>query len=64
MNNCQNCQYWLPKENWWCRDKERNVFRGQCRKNPPVVFITHENGQWPRTMDDDWCGEFKAKVIE
>src|SRR5579863_6464826 len=53
--SCENCRYWNKREGWEY---------GQCRKNPPTVFIVPSDyvptkTQWPLTNDTDWCGEWK-----
>ena len=39
---------------------------GLCRKNAPTTsnfddsLARHLGCEWPETIEDDWCGEFKA----
>lgn len=32
-----------------------------CRRHPPVVQ-DHRHALWPRTMHDDWCGEWVSRT--
>jgi hypothetical protein len=59
---CKNCRwrgYFNSKETGPTNEKPQ----GDCRKNAPVCGGTSENTYvaWPRTNEDDWCGEFEEK---
>lgn len=60
--NCEGCKYWEKKES-------EIPFMGLCHRYAPRPMTTHplEGPQsmdaiWPRTKNDEWCGEWKAKV--
>ena len=70
--NCQSCRWWKRfKKDLHSRTPQTS---GQCRKSVPVV-ITVLNGAfegmydayesketvWPKTNQDDWCGEHNEK---
>lgn len=49
---CSNCMWWIADCNAW----------GECRGGPPTPrFAPQEVGQWPWTMQNDWCGSFRMK---
>jgi hypothetical protein len=61
---CKRCKYWdedpadvLPE----------GLSAGSCRKDPPVVqiqdqrFLDPSLTLWPRTKENDWCGQFSAR---
>jgi hypothetical protein len=59
---CINCRFWGS-----FGDDEN----GQCRINPPVIHaqlihlvdeIPIEDGMWPWTLHNDWCGRFEVLV--
>jgi hypothetical protein len=66
MDICKQCRFWL---NW---DSE-NTNLGECHRFPPRMAMRDENGPegmatitvrpedggWPLTYPDDWCGEFQ-----
>jgi hypothetical protein len=66
MNFCKQCRFWL---NW---DSEMTNL-GECHRFPPRMARRHESGPegpaaitvrpedggWPLTHPDDWCGEFQ-----
>lgn len=39
---------------------------GECRKNPPVVFIVDGiiRESFPRPVPTDWCGAFTPEPVE
>ena len=43
---CDVCKYWVF-------DPIMEI--GACHRNPPYP------GGWPKTLPDDWCGEFMFK---
>lgn len=69
MDICKQCRFWL---NW---DSE-NTNLGECHRFPPRMATRQENGPegmsastirpedggWPLTYPDDWCGEFQLPV--
>ena len=66
MEHCSGCRFWL---NW---DSEQTNL-GECHRFPPRMGLVHrvqegvesavtvhpEDGGWPLTAPDDWCGEFQ-----
>ncbi|HEX5272247.1 MAG TPA: hypothetical protein VFW33_17240 [Gemmataceae bacterium] len=67
MEQCSECRFWL---NW---DSEGTNL-GECHRFPPrmatvlradaeggasAVMVRPEDGGWPLTAPDDWCGEFR-----
>ncbi len=66
MEQCSACRFWL---NW---DSEGTNL-GECHRFPPrmatvlragaegasAVMVRPEDGGWPLTAPDDWCGEFQ-----
>jgi hypothetical protein len=66
MEQCSGCRFWL---NW---DSEQTNL-GECHRFPPRMATVHridvegattatvrpEDGGWPLTAPDDWCGEFQ-----
>ena len=69
MEICKQCRFWL---NW---DSE-NTNLGECHRFPPRMATRHdsgpegtaaitvrpEDGGWPLTYPDDWCGEFQRPL--
>lgn len=59
--SCENCGHWI-------RDKDYDTF-GECRRYPPTLHTQDtakylrlmDANQFPDTLYDMWCGEFKAK---
>jgi hypothetical protein len=59
---CSNCKQWSPTisvEDAWVS--------GECRKYAPKPHLSANAGMfdvkvthWPRTENDDWCGEWIA----
>ncbi len=53
-NICQNCKHWK---------RNGDVSKGECRKNPPIVFSHLEEfsshkiiiSRFPKSYFDDWC---------
>jgi hypothetical protein len=66
MDQCSGCRFWL---NW---DSEMTNL-GECHRFPPRMASAHrvegdqtlfstvrpEDGGWPLTYPDEWCGEFQ-----
>ncbi len=64
---CKHCRFWVPAY--------KRMTIGQCRRFPPSVpdefdidleeklvkESDYATGVWPRTIDDDWCGEFQPR---
>ena len=57
---CSNCRFWES-------DEELDN-SGICRRYPPSIPNSEpfdsdftDYPVWPRTMDDEWCGEHKPK---
>jgi hypothetical protein len=69
VEQCSGCRFWL---NW---DSE-NSNLGECHRYPPRMATVHrvvaegpstttirpEDGGWPLTSPDDWCGEFQPPL--
>jgi len=53
--NCENCKYW---------DSDKDIpFMGVCyRYAHPVEGPESMDATWPRTKNEDWCGEWSAKM--
>ena len=70
MDQCSECRFWL---NW---DSEGTNL-GECHRFPPRMATVHrigveaeaaatvrpEDGGWPLTVPDDWCGEFQRPPL-
>jgi len=59
-NRCENCQFWRRNDNEAYREA------GACRVRHPVIiergdYDDSPYGIWPKTFDNDWCGEFKQR---
>jgi len=66
MEHCKGCRFWL---NWDTEDTNL----GECHRFPPrmatvresgpegptTATVRPEDGGWPLTYPDDWCGEFQ-----
>ena len=66
MDHCSECRFWL---NW---DSEMTNL-GECHRFPPRMLavqrpdaegesaatVRPNDGGWPLTSPDDWCGEFQ-----
>lgn len=52
---CERCEWWQKVP-----DLPPEVERGECRAAPPAV-LPMEDGVWPRTSPDDWCGMFRLR---
>jgi hypothetical protein len=66
MEHCKACRFWL---NWDTEDTNL----GECHRFPPQMVtvrgsgpegqstatVRPEDGGWPLTYPDDWCGEFQ-----
>jgi hypothetical protein len=67
MESCNGCRFWL---NW---DSEFTNL-GECHRFPPRMAniretgpegpvseaVRPQNGGWPLTLPEDWCGEFQS----
>ena len=67
-DECFGCHYWRRMPS----DEEAGYPVGLCCRHAPQPFVPseqqsdeHELDQysvfWPRTINEDWCGEFKPK---
>jgi hypothetical protein len=68
MEQCSGCRFWL---NWDSEDTNL----GECHRFPPRMAtvqridaegsfpttIRPEDGGWPLTAPQDWCGEFQRQ---
>lgn len=62
MNSCEVCRFYEPKD----------PLKGECRKEPPTVFIVPVQGVggitaqsisgFPGVANDNWCGSWAVKV--
>lgn len=60
---CETCRFWVHLE-----PLEEQA--GKCRRRAPQPgLIDLDNGlpgllraDWPKTVNDDWCGEWRAKL--
>ena len=57
--SCKTCKFWSPMT-----DYPEN---GDCRRHAPEPHLSANAGMfdvkvshWPRTENDDWCGEWIA----
>lgn len=50
-DSCQTCRFW----------KKDTSLNGLCRRNAPKPDATRFSARWPRTKQDEWCGEFFDK---
>lgn len=65
IKQCADCKFW--KQN----DINEDAQYGECRKRAPKLIIAGcgvgENPErrldWAETKYDDWCGEFKTKIV-
>jgi hypothetical protein len=71
MEQCKLCRFWL---NWDTEDTNL----GECHRFPPRMAATlesssegpsattvrPEDGGWPLTYPDDWCGEFQPRQTQ
>lgn len=61
---CKDCRYWDAD----MMQQSTKTQEGLCRRHAPNPIITDEtadNGTtWPRTFEDDWCGEGEAAIPE
>jgi hypothetical protein len=64
---CMNCYYWQQGDLI-----TKDLQDGVCRRYPPTVIYENneeiKNGGerpvvYPRTYENDWCGEFKDKRL-
>lgn len=49
---CGNCLFWL---------QSKPDPAGRCHRHAPTMSTSH---LFPRTLIDDWCGEFKPRPAE
>jgi hypothetical protein len=63
---CEDCKYW---------ERNKNEAFGECKRFPPIITyglypkateedIQYNLGNFPNSMEDDWCGEFQPKQTE
>jgi hypothetical protein len=70
VEQCNGCRFWL---NWDSEDTNL----GECHRFPPRMATVNrsgtegdstatarpEDGGWPLTYPDDWCGEFQRPFL-
>jgi hypothetical protein len=63
---CKICRNFQPGERLPASEILWNTGTGQCRRYPPrLVFVeTTPYSVWPRTGEDDWCGEFHFQTAD
>ena len=52
---CENCKFW---DQLACCFYGTEKYVGSCRRFPPYKQFAMGEGVWPKTIMDDWCGEF------
>jgi hypothetical protein len=59
---CSSCSHWDSEPG----KEEGGLREGMCRRFPPVSHVAAGVGpdhagwtEWPRTLDRDWCGEWR-----
>lgn len=53
---CKQCRYWMPHIYEMDEDHISSEY-GECRRFPPRAMGIEE-GRFPITHEDSWCGEF------
>lgn len=61
---CENCDAWTEAAS----HEQVGGTAGQCRRLSPVLAVWpscgaawQRNAAWPRTLDEDWCLEFRVR---
>jgi hypothetical protein len=57
MAQCRDCRFWL-------REEENLAGGGTCQRYAPrplVGPVLEAIPYWPKTNEEDWCGEFQPK---
>lgn len=65
---CGTCPYWKVDEHpaidgelGWCQRHPPTLVAVMIHPmgdtEPPVCFEVRQEENWPKTVDDDWCGE-------
>lgn len=59
--NCEDCKFWQVENNL--------TSTGSCHRYAPRPAVSHPiagpesmDAVWPRTKNEEWCGEWQAKV--
>lgn len=60
---CGGCRFWQQITSY--KDNTKNI--GECRQSSPIPEMSGFAGNdtraiWPRTNEDDWCGEHEGKL--
>ena len=62
---CVNCRYWradrTDPEVGYCKRYAPRPSMGAIIRHDSGTAETVDHAIWPLTMDDDWCGQFRAK---
>jgi hypothetical protein len=53
---CEECRWWIRYK---YIDRDRDDVEGRCRRYPPQ-YILEQGLYWPKTAEDDWCGEYTS----
>lgn len=52
VGTCEGCLFWKNFGN-----------AGECYRYPPTPSMGCADSAWPTTQAQDWCGEWKRKVV-
>jgi hypothetical protein len=60
-NNCENCKFW--------QEDGEIPGLGSCHRYAPNAVVSHPvqvpgsmDTDWPRTKNDEWCGEWDPRA--
>jgi hypothetical protein len=51
---CNTCFHWTKPPS--------GATAGTCRRYPPTVISQGGGIAWPRTVEGDWCGEYRYVI--
>lgn len=54
---CETCEWWKGEN----RKSGLPSRYGHCHGAPPIAMPGIQDGRWPRTPPDEWCGLHKPK---
>lgn len=57
-DTCYTCHFW---EGQGIRQRGP---KGTCRRYPPTVTPRHNDGRFPITLSNDWCGEWRRAIVD
>ena len=61
MAECKDCRFW--------KGNEEDMDNGECRRRAPLAVLSRDEVEpthwafWPRTLSDEWCGEFQPLPV-